>query len=208
MKENLVTIWDKRNEKASGLPIYDLWLDNYYNILVKNKKNEILDLGCGIGSDTLYLRERGYKVLSCDISKEALENVKKYIYEYKVKQMDMTERFPFADESYYLIIADLSLHYFSKEDTIKIMKEIKRILKFNGVLLARVHSVKELVNESAVLEKVENNLYYRKNELRRYFSDNDIKFFFSIIGDIVYSETEMFRNNKLKIVYEVMCTKR
>ena len=71
MKENLVTIWDKRNEKASGLPIYDLWLDNYYNILVKNKKNEILDLGCGIGSDTLYLRERGYKVLSCDISKTA-----------------------------------------------------------------------------------------------------------------------------------------
>ena len=81
-------------------------------------------------------------------------------------------------------------------------------MKFNGVLFARVHSVKELVNESAVLEKVENNLYYRKNELRRYFSDNDIKFFFSIIGDIVYSETEMFRNNKLKIVYEVMCTKR
>ena len=46
----------------------------------------------------------------------------------------MLEKFPFLDNSKDLIIADLSLHYFSSEDTIHIMREIKRVLKPKGLL--------------------------------------------------------------------------
>lgn len=207
MQEKLIELWDRRNKNARGYPFYDKWLDSYNDILILNKNKEILDLGCGIGADTLYLIERGYDVLSCDVSKEALVNVEKYVKNCKTMLIDMTNKLPFANESYSLIIADLSLHYFSKMTTIKIMKELKRVLKPGGVLLARVNSLFELTKESLDLVSVDSNLYYRGSELRRYFSDTDIKFFFSIIGDIVYSEKKMNRNNKVKIVYEVMCTK-
>lgn len=205
----LEKLWDKRNKKATGKPIYDLWLDNYLPLLKEYKQEEILDLGCGGGCDSLYLTERGYKVLACDISKEALSNTKKYIPGIKTKQMNLIEDFPFEDETYTLIIADLSIHYFTDQETIHIMKEIKRILKQNGILLARVHSTKNLNKETALLEEVDKNLYRRGEELRRYFDKEDVEKFFSIIGDIIYQEKCMKRQDteKEKIVFEIKCQK-
>ena len=52
-----------------GTPVYYLWLDDYKKDLDKFKSSKFLDLGCGNGVDTLYLLERGYKVLSVDYSK-------------------------------------------------------------------------------------------------------------------------------------------
>ena len=205
----LEKLWDKRNKKAMGKPIYDLWLDNYLPLLKEYKQEEILDLGCGGGCDSLYLTERGYKVLACDISKEALSNTKKYIPGIKTKQMNLIEDFPFEDETYTLIIADLSIHYFTDQETIHIMEEIKRILKQNGILLARVHSTKTLNNETSLLEEVDKNLYRRGEELRRYFDKEDVENFFSIIGDIIYQEKCMKRQDteKEKIVFEIKCQK-
>ena len=205
----LEKLWDKRNKKATGKPIYDLWLDNYLPLLKEYKQEEILDLGCGGGCDSLYLTERGYKVLACDISKEALSNTKKYIPGIKTKQMNLIEDFPFEDETYTLIIADLSIHYFSDQETIHIMEEIKRILKQNGILLARVHSTKNLNKETSLLEEVDKNLYRRGEELRRYFDKKDVEKYFSIIGDITYQEKCMKRQDteKEKIVFEIKCQK-
>ena len=123
--------------------------------------------------------------------------------------MNLIEDFPFEDETYTLIIADLSLHYFTDQETIHIMKEIKRILKQNGILLARVHSTKTLNNETSLLEEVDKNLYRRGEELRRYFDKEDVEKFFSIIGDIIYQEKCMKRQDteKEKIVFEIKCQK-
>ncbi len=205
----LEKLWDKRNKKAMGKPIYDLWLDNYLPLLKEYKQEEILDLGCGGGCDSLYLTERGYKVLACDISKEALSNTKKYIPGIKTKQMNLIEDFPFEDETYTLIIADLSIHYFTEKETIHIMQKIKNILKQNGILLARVHSTKNLNNETSLLEEVDKNLYRRGEELRRYFDKEDVEKIFSIIGDIIYQEKCMKRQDteKEKIVFEIKCQK-
>lgn len=79
MNNGFVKMWDNRSKRRSSVPVYDLWLDEYKNILQENKDNEILDLGCGIGADTLYLLERGYNVLSCDFSVEALKSIENNI---------------------------------------------------------------------------------------------------------------------------------
>jgi SAM-dependent methyltransferase len=118
-------------------PSYDLWLDRYEDILKKCKDEEIMDLGCGIGADTLYLSEKGYKVISCDYSEEALKLLKESIPEAKILQIDISKTLPFENESICLIIADLSLHYFDDETTKNIVKEIKRVIKPNGCLIGR-----------------------------------------------------------------------
>lgn len=157
MNNGFVKMWDNWSKRRSSVPVYDLWLDEYKNILQENKDNEILDLGCGIGADTLYLLERGYNVLSCDFSVEALKSIENNIPNSKTLYLDMMKKFPIADKKYSLIIADLSLHYFNNETTIHIMKEIKRILKDGGVLLAIVALVNDFNFGAGQGEKQDNN---------------------------------------------------
>lgn len=211
MKNGYLEMWDNWSKKRACVPVYDNWLDNYKDLLLDNKDIEILDLGCGIGADTLYLIERGFKVLSCDFSNEALKSIKENIPNSKTKYVDMQEEFPFEDESYSLVIADLSLHYFDNNTTIHIMKEIKRILKVNGVLLARVASINDFNFGVGVGEQLEKNFYFEGDYTKRFFDQDDINKYFSIIGELESFETSMIRNEdeyrKPKALYQVKVKK-
>ena len=206
-----VKMWDNWSKRRSSVPVYDLWLDDYKDILEHNKDNEILDLGCGIGADTLYLIERGYNVLSCDFSTEALKSIQDNIPNSKTLYLDMMEKFPIEDNTYSLIIADLSLHYFDNETTIHIMREIKRILKSNGILLSRVASVNDFNFGAGLGEKLEKNYYFEGDYTKRFFDYEDVNKYFGIIGSVETKETQMIRNeeeySKPKILYKVKVQK-
>ncbi|MBP3581273.1 MAG: class I SAM-dependent methyltransferase, partial [Clostridia bacterium] len=118
---------------------YAKWLDAYQDI-IKSCKTSALDLGCGAGSDSYYLTQKGLDVIACDYSPVALETAIKEAPKAKTMLVDVSKPLPFDDNSFDLVVADLSLHYFDTETTIKIMQEIKRILTKNGHLLARVNS--------------------------------------------------------------------
>ncbi|CDB28510.1 methyltransferase type 11 [Firmicutes bacterium CAG:582] len=212
MNDGFVKMWDNWSKRRSSVPVYDLWLDEYKNILDENKDNEILDLGCGIGADTLYLLERGYNVLSCDFSVEALKSIENNIPNSKTFYLDMMKKFPIDDKKYSLIIADLSLHYFNNETTIHIMKEIKRILKDGGVLLARVASVNDFNFGAGQGEKQENNCYFEGAYTKRFFDLEDVNKYFSIIGDVEAKESQMTRDeeeySKPKVLYTIKVEKR
>ena len=208
MKNNgFVEMWDNWSKKRSSIPAYDLWLDEYKDILEQNKKNTILDLGCGIGADTLYLLERGYDVLSCDFSNEALKSIRDNIPNSKTLYLDMMKDFPIEDNSYSLIIADLSLHYFDNATTIHIMNEIKRILKQDGILLARVASVNDFNFGAGVGQELEKNYYFEGDYTKRFFDLEDVNKYFEIIGSVETEETQMTRNeaeySKPKMLYKI-----
>lgn len=211
MNSDYIEMWDNWSSKREGKPVYDLWLDEYKSILEENKNNEILDLGSGIGANTLYLIERGYKVLSCDFSNNALKNIEKYISDTKTKCFNMISNFPIEDNSYNLIIADLSLHYFNNETTIHIMKEIKRILKKDGILLARVASINDINYGAIGGEELEKNYYFVEGYNKRFFDINSINKYFGIIGKLKAKETSMTRNEEVyvkpKVLYQVMVEK-
>lgn len=209
--DGFVKMWDNWSKKRSNIPVYDLWLDEYQDILENNRCNEILDLGCGIGADTLYLIERGFKVLSCDFSNEALKSVQSNIAHSKTLYLDMMKKFPIKDHTYSLIIADLSLHYFDNATTIHIMNEIKRILKKDGILLARVASVNDFNFGAGVGEQLEKNYYFEGDYTKRFFDSNDINKYFGIIGNVEMEETSMTRAeaeySKPKMLYKVKVEK-
>ena len=209
--DGFVGMWDNWSKRRSSVPVYDLWLDEYKDILEQNKDKEILDLGCGIGADTLYLLERGYNVLSCDFSNEALKSIQGNIPNSKTLHLDMRKEFPIEDDSYSLIIADLSLHYFDNETTIHIMNEIKRILKQDGTLLSRVASVNDFNFGAGVGEELEKNYYFEGDYTKRFFDLDDVNKYFGIIGSVEAEETQMTRDeaeySKPKVLYKIKVKK-
>ena len=195
--------WNETHKKYSiNKPTYDDWLDKY-SLTLNKCKSPVLDLGCGLGNDTLYLVKKGFSVIACDYSNVALEQVNQNIKDVKTMQLDISLPLPFEDNSFDLIIADLSLHYFDEKTTINIMKEIKRILKPNGNLLARVNSTSDLNYGAGKGEKLEDNYYFVEGYNKRFFSINDAEKFFSIIGKTRIVEAEMLRYAKPKKVIEV-----
>lgn len=211
MENGYLEMWDNWSKKRASIPVYDRWLDKYEDILNKNRNSEILDLGCGIGADTLYLIERDYKVLSCDFSAYALRSIREYIPNSKTQDLDMRQPFPLKNDSYSLVIADLSLHYFDNETTINIMNEIKRVLKKDGILLARVASINDFNFGAGAGEQLEKNFYFEGSYTKRFFDQEDVYKYFGIIGDVKTFETSMTRDeeeySKDKVLYEVMVRK-
>lgn len=175
-KQHWDTIFKSKKETK---PTYDLWLDKYRHILEKSKDQHIIDLGCGAGGDSLYLSERGYSVIACDYSNEALNIVNKFLPDIKIIQMDISKTLPFEDESIQIIIADLSLHYFNNETTKSIVEEIKRVLKTNGYLIGRVNSINDINYGAENGEEIEKNFYLTEEGYKRFFNKEDIHNYFS-----------------------------
>lgn len=194
---------DLQNKK----PSYDLWLDKYEDILQKSSDEAIVDLGSGSGGDTLYLNERGYKVIACDYSEEALSIINKHIPEAKTLNVDLTKALPFEDNSIKIIIADLSLHYFNEATTKDILREIKRILKKDGYLIGRVNSLNDVNYGANQGEEVEKHYYLTKDGYKRFFDENDINFFFRNYKIEHCIESSIFKYGSEKIVYEILCSR-
>lgn len=199
--------WDKAFEKYSvDKEAYSQWLNDYVDI-ISNCKTEVLDLGCGEGSDSYYLSQKGLNVVACDFSKVALEKLKNNVKNSKTLLLDISKPLPFKNNSFDLVLADLSLHYFNEQTTKEIMKEIKRVLTPNGYLLARVNSINDINHGAGQGEKIENNFYYVKGYKKRFFNLEEVDKYFSIIGKVKARETEMSRYEKSKIIIEIKVKK-
>lgn len=206
MRNSYVDIWNDlhRNFIKNNKVKYDGWLDEFETIIT-NVKSEVIDLGCGItGNNTLYLLEKGKKVISCDFALEALKEVKN-IKGSKTLLFDMLDIFPFEDNSTDLVIADLSLHYFKEKDTYRIISEIKRILKPNGYLFFRLNSTNSTEYKKIISNgdaEIEEHLFFSNNMEKRFFDEKDIKKFFKDFKIICLKEENMTRWCLDKIVWK------
>lgn len=186
-------------------PTYDLWLDKYRELL--DISNDIIDLGCGSGGDTLYLLEKGYNVVSCDFSDEALKILNEFIPGVKTINVDITQKLPFNDNSISLVIADLSLHYFNDILTKKVIEEIYRILTQDGHLICRVNSVNDIECKLIEGDEIEKNFYYTENGYKRFFDRYDIIRYFEKWKILSCSEDEILKYRVPKIAWEVLLKK-
>lgn len=179
----------------------DLWIDEYNTYL--NSKGKCLDLGCGIGQFSKQLIKYGYDVISADISDIALNKVKGF--NENVVKLDMRDKLPFQDNEFDLVFANLSIHYFSDEDTRKLMLEIKRILKEDGLFIGSVNGIEGLKVIGNEAKEIEYHFYEYKNKLIRLFDINDIKKYLNDFNIIKIDERETirFQHKKKYIVFIV-----
>jgi len=98
--------------------------------------SKILELGCGVGRDAVYFAEKGHDVVATDLSEVVIIQNRKVFDDSGVRfqVLDMRQPMPFDPESFDVVYANLSLHYYTDQDTRKIVQEVTRVLKPNGVL--------------------------------------------------------------------------
>jgi ubiquinone/menaquinone biosynthesis C-methylase UbiE len=103
--------------------------------LPETSNKKILNLGCGLGEEAVYLALSGANVTAIDISQEMLNitkqlatryGVKKKITYYKMSAEDLQ----FTNNTFDAVVGCNILHHIHIEKTIK---EIKRVLKPHGV---------------------------------------------------------------------------
>lgn len=197
--KNSIEYWNNIHKEYNRNQIkFDEWLNDFDEI-INNCKTPILDLGCGSGNNTLYLINKNKKVIAADLSSNAITNIIKNFPEiYDTKCFNMLDGFPFKDNSFEVIIADLSLHYFKKQDTEKIVKDLKRILCKNGYLIIRVNSINDVNHGAGQGLEIEKHLFQTEDgRLKRFFDENDIREIFKNFN-ITYLTEEIMTRYKLE----------
>jgi len=168
---------------------------------------KVLDLGAGQGQDSRYFAKKGYEVVSTDVSDSALainrekipDDIKSKI---SVQELDLSKKFTYPDESFDVVYAHLSLHYFDKETTIKIFSEIERILKSGGVIAFLVNSTND--PEYGTGLKIEDDFFEIDKTLKRYFSVQTVKDFISEFETIILDDSGETYKDKAKGLHNLI----
>lgn len=206
-----------------------LLVDEYAHALPQDKSSVIMDLGCGKGKDTMRLLEQGFQnLISVDISQYALEDLIQKLQQsgfslhnrnngtsqtFKRGEQDCTVMQSLLmdamghikDSKIDTIVAAGSLQFDNHKDTQALMRELRRILKPQGKLIASVFSTRDTNEQfnqkpqllkylqhagrsiqSRKLDPGYNTFNTRANdelqEMTRYYDEIDCKKYFSIIG--------------------------
>jgi SAM-dependent methyltransferase len=99
--------------------------------ILKNSKN-VLDVGCGNGWLTNYVDKKKYAGITYSVSEKKFLNEKGY----KAILLDLeNEQLPFKNNTFDCIFASHIIEHFEKHTLIKVMNELKRVLKTEGVII-------------------------------------------------------------------------
>jgi ubiquinone/menaquinone biosynthesis C-methylase UbiE len=147
----------KKNSKKKIKDYINAPYQYYFPLLKKLKKTKLLEIGAGIGQNTLRLIKMNFDVCATDISPRSVDVMSQKYSKYKnfsSKVADM-EKLPFKNESFDIICSAGSLSY---GDNNRVMNEIYRVLKFGGGVV--------------LVDSLNDNPIYRFNRYINYIKGN------------------------------------
>lgn len=175
----------------SDTPYIDIFLS-------KTCGKQILDIGCGTGTLSEYIANKGYIVDAIDFSEEMLKIARNKIKNVNFIQMDM--RSININKKYNGIMLAYSLFHISKKEVIKAIEAYYNLLKDNGTMLI---ILQEGEGEKYVEENLEKGLkkfvnYYSFEEIEKVLNANH----FEIIEKMRKKPLSEFslQNDKLVII--------
>ena len=103
-------------------------------------KKKILDLACGFGRLSVPLAKKGFEVCGVDIAKNLLQKAREKAKKERVKIEFKHGEFlkiPYKDKTFdaVIIIWSSFCHLLTKKVQVKALKEIKRVLKKQGIVI-------------------------------------------------------------------------
>ena len=201
-----LSYWEENYRRYTLPDTGDGWLRAHARELLPG--SAVLDLGCGAGVNTRDLLNRGVQVSAADFSKKAIAAMQDRFGDdlERLDCFDMRAGFPYGDGCFDIVVADLSLHYFSWQDTQAILSEIGRILKMGGRLIARVHSVENLTGLPE--NSIEEHYYLEDGCARRYFTEEELRDLLSAWRVHQLEKKQIHRYRRIKHVIEFTAEKR
>lgn len=120
----------------------------------KKGVKKILDLGCGSGRHTVYLAKHGFEVYGIDIALKGIKITKDWLKKEKskanLKVGNVYKKLPYPNNFFDALISTQTLHHNTINNIRKLIKEIGRVLRVNGLIfitVSRKGSKKEIPKE-------------------------------------------------------------
>lgn len=155
----------------------------------------ILNIAAGDGRFNNRLLELSDSVTAIDIDNSELESLeencpKDLLDKLYTKAVDITQKLPFQDEAFDGVFCTGTLHLFDRDTIIKILQEIKRVLKTKGkIVLDFATDIKRLdKKQNQVVFEGEGN--YTTNEAVSLFEE-ELKEFSLNIGVATFMEENL-----------------
>ena len=170
------------SNSAEGYPF-----EGYYKVLnyVQNCVDLtygkiILDLGTGTGLLTNELYNKGGKIFGIDFSEEMIKKAKEKMPEGKFYQHDFNNGIPeeVKDIRFDYIVSSYALHHTVNEEKIKLILELRKLLKKSGKIIIADISFSTLNDMNRC--KIESKNYWDSSEY--YFIGKNITFTLNNLG--------------------------
>lgn len=134
-------------------------------------KGEWLNLAAGDGRYNTLLLKKAAEITATDIDQNALDKLSRNTTEdlrkkLKTKAIDITEPFPFDDNSFDGIFCTGTLHFFPKDQLAIIFREINRVLKPRGRIVIDFATDIKRVLPNGTLHTKENEAQYTLGEAK------------------------------------------
>jgi len=172
---------------------------NYFAIksynLIKNKKySTLLDLGCGRSGDSLFYAKKGYNITAFDVSKNRIlaldDEVKRLgIHNIKLVVGDIS-KLNFPNDSFDVIYAHLSLHYFNHVITEKVFKKLYKYTKKDGAFFVKVKSTNDFKFGKG--KKIGKNMYDYNGHIRHFFDKEYLQYLLGDWKEVTFRHTSSF----------------
>lgn len=141
-------------------------------IKVIKPSSRVLELGCGVGNDSIAFASAGHQVIATDFSEVAIrKNSERFRDNSNLvfETLDISQPLRFADNEFDVVYARLSLHYFNDEITKKIFSEIQRVLRAEGHLCFICKSINDHLYGKG--EEIEKDMFENEGHMRHFFSE-------------------------------------
>lgn len=161
------------------------------------KDKVVLDIACGEGYGSMLLSDKAAHVTGVDISEEVIDFARAKYYKDNIEFKTGTcDKIPMEASSVDIVVSFETIEHHDKHDAM--MKEIKRVLKKDGVLIISSPDKKEYSDIPA-----QNNPFHKKELYYEEFKSLLGKYFnnISIFGQrVVFGSTIFSENQKSRIV--------
>ena len=168
-----------------------------------NDQSIVLEIACGLGRVSRYVAPYCKKLYCTDILKQAISLAKKELAGFKniiFRQINGYDLKCFKDDSFDLVFSFGTFFHFDVEIVFNYFKEIKRVLKRNGVAIIEFRPISKEELETLDEEILQRGVVNRasKSWKLRYFSKAWVKVFadyfdFEILNDELCFLTVRFR---------------
>lgn len=165
-------------------------------------KGEVLDMGSGLGKNSIFLAQNGFKTLAFDIDKNIVKNLQEIAQKEKLNISTETadiNNFQFAN--YSAILALNCLHFLKYSEREKAIEKIKKATANHGLIFISAFTTQDNSYKNFTERKkpIEKNTFYSDTEKRywNFFEPNELKSYFKDNFTILYYDEKVIKETDI-----------